>query len=154
MHMVLRAGGNMNYYAIAADTVVFVHLLYVAFTIGGTILILMGGLMKWLWVRNRTFRILHLGAVVLVAVEALVGVWCPLTVWEWRLRVRAGQDHEGDLSFVGRLIRKIIFIEIPDWGFTVMYVSFAILVVVIFVWVRPEVQPKKKSRKHSDQVGE
>lgn len=140
----------MNIYAIAADAVVFVHLLYVSFTVGGTFLILTGGILKWHWVRNRTFRILHLGSVVLVALEALAGVWCPLTVWEGRLRTRAGQNYESDLSFVGRLIRKIIFIEIPDWGFTAMYVGFAILVVVIFVWV----PPVRKKRNDSDQTGE
>lgn len=140
----------MIFFALAADAVVFVHLLYVSFTVGGTFLILAGGLLNWTWVRNRVFRLLHLGAVVLVALEALAGVWCPLTVWEGRLRVRAGQSYESDLSFVGRLIRKIIFIEIPDWGFTVMYVGFAILVVVIFICVRPE----KRKKKNPDQVGE
>lgn len=144
----------MNFYAIAADAVVFVHLLYVAFTVGGTFLILAGGLLDWHWVRNRVFRLLHLGAVVLVALEALVGVWCPLTVWEGRLRARGGQSYESDLSFVGRLIRKIIFIEIPDWGFTVMYVGFAILVIVIFLWVRPEGRPEKKYREGRGQAGE
>lgn len=134
----------MNFYAIAADTVVFVHFLYVAFTVGGTLLILIGGVLKWNWVRNRVIRILHLGSVVLVALEALVGVWCPLTVWEGRLRARAGQNYEGDLSFVGRLIRKIIFIEIPDWGFTAMYVGFAALVVFVFFWVPPEHRQKKR----------
>lgn len=140
----------MNIYAIAADAVVFVHLLYVSFTVGGTFLILTGGILKWHWVRNRTFRFLHLGSVVLVALEALAGVWCPLTVWEGRLRTRAGQNYESDLSFVGRLIRKIIFIEIPDWGFTAMYVGFAILVVVIFVWV----PPVQKKQSDPDQAGE
>jgi hypothetical protein len=135
----------MNYYALAADAMVFMHLLYVSFTIGGTFLILTGGILKWRWVRNRRFRFLHLGAVVLVAVEALAGVWCPLTTWEWRLRDRAGQDFEGDISFVGRLIRKIIFIEIPDWGFTLMYVGFALLVVAVYILIRPNRRERKDS---------
>jgi hypothetical protein len=136
----------MNFFALAADAMVFVHLLYVSFTIGGTLLILTGGILKWRWVRNRRFRFLHLGAVVLVAVEALAGVWCPLTTWEWRLRARAGQDFEGDISFVGRLIRKIIFIEIPDWGFTLMYVGFALLVVAVYILIRPDRREGIKDR--------
>jgi len=134
----------MNYFALAADTMVFMHLLYVSFTVGGTFLILAGGILKWRWVRKRRFRFLHLGAVVLVAVEALAGVWCPLTTWEWRLRSRAGQSFEGDISFVGRLIRKILFIEIPDWGFTLMYVGFALLVIAVFVLIRPNRRDRKK----------
>ncbi len=134
----------MNYFALAADAMVFIHLLYVSFTVGGTFLILTGGILKWRWVRNRRFRFLHLAAVVLVAVEALAGAWCPLTTWEWRLRARAGQDFEGDISFVGRLIRKIIFIEIPDWGFTLMYVGFALLVVAVYILIRPNRRDRRK----------
>ena len=133
----------MNIHAVAADLLVFLHLLYVAFTVGGALLILAGGLLGWPWIRNRLFRFLHLGAVLLVAVEALIGIWCPLTTWEWRLRARAGQDYEADISFVGRLIRSVIFVELPDWGFTVMYVGFGILILLVMVLI----PPKKRKRK-------
>ena len=106
-------------------------------------MILAGGVFKWSWIRNRVFRFVHLGAVLLVAFEALGGVWCPLTVWEWRLRVLAGQDFEGEISFVGRLIRNIIFVELPDWGFTVMYVGFGVLILGIFVLIPPRKRTKK-----------
>ena len=133
----------MKIYAVAADLLVFLHLMYVAFTTGGALLILVGGICRWSWIRNRTFRFIHLGSVLLVAVEALVGVWCPLTVWEWRLRARAGQDYETDISFVGRLIRAIIFVELPDWGFTVMYVGFGVLVLLIMLLIPPEKRRRK-----------
>lgn len=139
----------MNIYALAADLLVFLHLLYVAFTIGGALLVLVGGILRWSWIRNRLFRFIHLGSVLLVAAEALIGVWCPLTVWEWRLRARAGQGVETDISFVGRLIRSIIFVELPDWGFTVMYVGFGILVLLIMLLI----PPKKRMRKDPDGNG-
>ncbi|MCK5736983.1 MAG: DUF2784 domain-containing protein [Spirochaetaceae bacterium] len=132
----------MNPYALAADLMVFLHLCYVSFTVGGTILILTGGLLKWHWVRNRVFRYIHTGAVLLVAAESLFGVWCPLTLWEWRLRARAGQDFENDISFVGRLIRDIIFVELPSWAFTLMYVGFGLLVLAIMFFVKPEKRGK------------
>ncbi len=137
----------MNLYAVAADLMVFLHLLYVSFTIGGTLLILAGGLFHWSWVRNWIFRLIHLAAVLLVAVEALIGVWCPLTVWEWRLRALAGQDYEGEISFVGRLIRQIIFVELPDWGFTVMYIGFGALILGIFLLIPPK---RRKSKNTSE----
>ena len=132
----------MNPYAVAADLMVFVHLLYVGFTIGGTLLILLGGVFGWHWVRHRLFRIIHTGAVLLVAAESLIGVWCPLTVWEWRLRARAGQEIENNISFVGRAIRKIIFIELPDWGFTVMYAGFGLFVLAVLLLVKPDKRKK------------
>ncbi len=128
----------MNLWGAAADAVVAVHMGYVLFTVGGALLIIIGGIAGWKWVRRRAFRIVHLVAVLIVAAEALAGIWCPLTVWEWQLREKAGQVYESDISFVGRLIRHVIFIDLPDWGFTVMYVAFGLLVAAMLLFVRPE----------------
>jgi len=128
----------MSPFALAADAIVLIHLIYVSFTVGGTVLILVGALLKWRWIRRRTFRFMHLGAVLVVAAESLLGIWCPLTVWEWQLRARAGQRIETDISFVGRLIRSIIFVELPDWGFTLLYAGFGVFVILVLVFIRPE----------------
>jgi hypothetical protein len=114
--------------ALLADAVVLLHFGYVLFAVGGEILVLAGGLLGWRWTRNLPFRLVHLAAVVLVAVEALLGVICPLTEWEFRLRELAGQQVERQLSFVARLVRAIIFYDFPVWVFTVAYVGFALLV--------------------------
>lgn len=128
----------MNLSALLADVIVIFHFCYVAFTVGGEIVVLLGGVLRWQWVRNLPFRIVHLAAVVLVAGEALAGAACPLTVWEYNLRVRAGQAVEGQLSFVARLVRSIIFYDFPAWVFLAAYVAFAALVAVtFFVVVRP-----------------
>jgi len=91
-------------YSYAADFIVLFHLCYVLFAVGGELLILLGGLFRWVWIRNLTFRIVHLLAVVVVAVEALIGVLCPLTDWEYRLRLRAGQGIEEEIPFMARLV--------------------------------------------------
>jgi len=82
-----------------ADIVLIVHFLFVAFVVGGLALIWVGAASGWAWVRNFWFRVAHLAAIVFVAGEALVGVWCPLTVWEDALR-----GVHGDKSFVARWI--------------------------------------------------
>ncbi|MCK4543010.1 MAG: DUF2784 family protein, partial [Spirochaetales bacterium] len=69
-----------------ADLVVLVHFGYLLFTVGGEIIILIGGLLSWKWVRNLTFRIIHLLAIVVVSLEAIIGVWCPITILEYQLR--------------------------------------------------------------------
>ena len=106
----------MSRFAVLADIIVIVHFCYVAFTVGGEILILLGGALTWAWVRNLPFRVVHLAAVVLVAAEALAGTSCPLTVWEYALRARAGQAAEEQVSFVARLVRSIIFYDLPGVG--------------------------------------
>ncbi|MDC7239707.1 MAG: DUF2784 domain-containing protein [Spirochaetales bacterium] len=124
-------------WSLLADLIVVIHFLYVLFTVLGEGLILWGGFLKWQWIRNRTFRILHLAAVLLVALEALAGVLCPLTVWEYRLRGMAGQGAEQEVSFVARLIRRIIFYDFPEIFFIFLYTGFGILVIVtalLFPW--------------------
>ena len=73
----------------------------------------------------------------LVAAEALLGWVCPLTEWEYLLRVAAGQQGERDISFVGRLFRLLVFYDLPTWFFTILHVSIALLVVLTLVLVPP-----------------
>jgi hypothetical protein len=123
--------------ALAADLVVAFHSLYVLFAVGGEIAILAGGLLHWRWIRNMVFRLLHLVAVVFVAIEASMGIACPLTVWEYRLRSAAGQSSEEQISFVARIIRALIFYDFPSWVFTALYIGFGALVVLTFVLIPP-----------------
>jgi len=115
-----------------ADIVLIVHFLFVAFVVGGLALIWIGAAAGWQWVRNFWFRVAHLAAIVIVAGEALVGVWCPLTVWEDALR-----GVHGDKSFVARWIHRLMFYDFPGWMFTVAYVLFALVVIATLVWLPP-----------------
>jgi hypothetical protein len=142
----MRSGDQLGSpFAVLADIVVAFHFCYVAFTIGGELLILLGGLLRWAWVRNLSFRIIHLAAVALVAVEASTGTQCPLTVWEYQLRALAGQHVEGQISFVARLVRNIIFYDFPAWVFVAAYVGFALLVALTLLLIRPRRGHRRKS---------
>ncbi len=116
-----------------ADLILVVHFAFVAFVVGGLALIWIGAAAGWNWVRNFWFRAAHLGAIVFVACEALLGIWCPLTVWEARLR---GADAEK--SFVAQWIHRILFYDFPEWIFTTVYVLFALVVAASWWLVRPE----------------
>ena len=65
-----------------SDPVAAFHMAYVCSVAVGLILILVGAALKWSWIHNRWFRHLHLGAIALVAAEALLGLICPLTLLE------------------------------------------------------------------------
>lgn len=133
-----------NYYGILADIVVMVHFLYVMFTVGGEFVIIIGGIFKWSWVRNLTFRIIHLIAVVFVSIEAIIDMFCPLTEWEYQLRLKAGQDVETEISFLARLIRMIIFYDFPDWFFTLLYVGWGVLVILTLILIPPKRKRKRQ----------
>jgi len=123
--------------ALLADVLVVIHLLYILFVIGGEAAIIAGGIRGWAWVRKLPFRVAHLCAIVLVAAEALLGWICPLTEWEYQLRVAAGQQGEPDISFVGRLFRLLVFYDLPSWFFTILHVSIALVVILTMVLVPP-----------------
>ena len=123
--------------ALIADVVVALHFGYLLFTIGGELLILIGAFVRWKWIRVFWFRILHLAAVAVVAVEAMIGFLCPLTQLEYQLRLIAGQQVETDISFVGRLIRSVLFYDFPGCFFTLLYIGFGAVVLLTFVCIPP-----------------
>ena len=121
---------------IFADIIALIHLGYVVFVILGFILILMGIALGWKWVRNLWFRIAHLAAIAGVALEAILGVNCPLTVLEFSLRYGVSLSDKR-VSFVGELIDSILYYDAPAWLFTIIYVGFALLVAITFVLAPP-----------------
>jgi len=124
-------------YSLLADLIVVFHLLYVIFAVGGQIVIIVGGFLRWRWIRNLIFRLVHLASVVLVGIEAAIGILCPLTVWEYNLRRLSGQATGEDISFVARLVRMVIFYDFPTWVFTIIHVSFGLFVILTFVLIPP-----------------
>jgi hypothetical protein len=124
--------------ALAADLILVVHFAFVAFVVGGLAVIWIGAALRWEWVRNGWFRVAHLAAICFVAAEALLGVMCPLTVWEDALRGRGGET-----AFVARWVHRVMFYDLPDWVFTAAYVLFA-LVVALTWWLVPAQRRRAK----------
>ncbi|MBY0524445.1 MAG: DUF2784 domain-containing protein [Gemmataceae bacterium] len=123
-------------YGLLADLIVVIHVAYVSFVILGQLVIVIGALMRWGWVRNRWFRALHFLAIAIVAFEAMAGITCPLTDWEDDLRAAAGQDvTEG--TFIGRFMHDVLFYDAPSSVFTACYITFAVLVLLTLVLVPP-----------------
>jgi hypothetical protein len=118
--------------SLLADVVLIVHFAFVLFVVGGLALIWIGALAGWAWVRNFWFRVAHLAAIAFVAAEALLGIWCPLTVWETQLR---GGDAER--SFIAQWVQRLLFYDFPEWVFTVLHVGFALVVGASWWWIRP-----------------
>jgi polyferredoxin len=99
-----------------ADLLLAFHFLIAGFIVLGLILVWIGALARWSWVRCPWFRYLHLAAIACVAAEALLGYACPLTVWEDLLR--GGVRSE---SFIGRWLYRLLYYNAPEWVFTMLY---------------------------------
>jgi hypothetical protein len=115
-----------------ADAVLALHFLVVVFIVGGLLAVWSGALLRWSWIRNRAFRYAHVGAILFVAAEALLGIVCPLTVWEDALRGGAHAE-----SFVARWVRWLLFYQAPEWVFTAAYAAWAAAALVTLVLVPP-----------------
>jgi hypothetical protein len=129
-------------YWFLADVVVALHVAYIGFVVVGQLLILLGLALRWSWVRNPWFRILHLLAIALVGFEAVCGMDCPLTVWENDLRQLSGQDVSQG-SFVGRLLHNLIFYDGEPWMFNLGHIAFALLVIATFVAAPPRLRRRE-----------
>jgi hypothetical protein len=123
-------------YGFLADMMVAVHVAYVSYIVIGQLLIWLGLLLRWRWVRNPWFRWTHLIMIVIVGVEALLDIECPLTSWEGRFRELAGQAVSGE-SFVGRLLHNLIFVDWPPWVINSLHIVFALIVLATFVLAPP-----------------
>ena len=130
-----------SYYLLAADVLLIGHVLFVAFVVFGLVLILIGKPLAWAWVRNPWFRLAHLAAIGIVALQSWLGIICPLTILEMALRDRAdGVVYSG--SFISHWLESLLYYQAPAWVFIVCYTGFAALVVISWFWIRPRKFPR------------
>ena len=123
-------------YRLAADALLGLHALLVAFIVLGLGFIIVGKLRGWAWVHGFRFRIAHLAAIGFVTLQAWLGAICPLTLWEMQLRERAG-DATYSGAFFAHWVERLLYYRAPDWVFILLYTLFASLVAVSWFWVRP-----------------
>jgi hypothetical protein len=124
-------------YLLCADGVLIVHFAFVVFVVVGLLLIWVGHFCRWSFVRNFWFRLAHLLAMGSVAAESLLGFVCPLTVWESQLRLLAGggQQYEGEC--VQYWVHRLMFFDLSQTTFTIIYVLFFLAVLASLWWVKP-----------------
>ena len=125
----------------AADLVLVAHAAFIAFVVGGQIMILVGWARGWHWPRHLPFRVLHLAAIATVVLESWFGIICPLTWLEFELRADEGSPLAAD-GFVAYWLHRLIFYDAPSWVFTLVYTLFGATVVAAFVWYPPRRRPR------------
>jgi hypothetical protein len=106
------------------------------FVVGLAPLILVGHVRGWAWIRNKVLRRIHLGMMGFVLVEALLGIACPLTVWEEALRRGSGAESY-DEGFLAYWISRILFFDMDPALFTIIYAAFFALLVFLYRKIPP-----------------
>lgn len=116
----------------AAIAVLVLHLAIVAFNVAGCVLIPVGAWRGWQWVREFWWRLAHLFSLAAVAVQAMLGRACFLTIWQGDLSSTA---HVQPL--IAGWMNALIYWPLPLWVFAVAYVAVFAYVIALWIWVRP-----------------
>jgi len=131
-------------YAFLADLILVAHFLFVLFIVFGLVLIWLGYFLNLNFVRNPLFRVLHLLGMGFVLVLTFLDKWCPLTVWENQLRLKAGQDIRYQASCVAYWIHRVLYFELNPVAFKTIYGLFFLALLLSLIVV----SPKRRERKH------
>ena len=113
--------------------VLAVHIVVIVFNVAGLVLIPVGARLGWRFVRLRWLRLLHLGSLAVVALQAVLGRACFLTNWQDGL---TGGGLENPL--IMRWVNSVIYWPLPKWAFSALYVAVFVYVVALWWLVRPE----------------
>lgn len=132
-------------YQALADAVLVLHLGVVLFVVLGLPAIVIGNRLGWGWVNAWHWRLTHLAAIGVVTLQAWLGRYCPLTVWESALRERAGQPSYTS-SFVQHWVERLIYYQAPLWVFALIYTAFGLL--VLWAWWR--YPPRRRGQQAPD----
>lgn len=117
---------------LAADAVLAVHLVAINFNLFGLFAIPLGGWLGWRFVRVAWWRWLHLASMGVVAVQAVAGRACFLTILQDNL---AGAGP-GQPPLIVRLVNRLVYWPVPLWVFAVIYVALLGYVIALF-WLVP-----------------
>jgi hypothetical protein len=121
---------------LAADAVFWGHMAVIAFNVFGLVAIPLGAWRAWRFVRVFWWRALHALALVLVALQAVLGQACFLTIWESDLLGRAG-EAASSAPLIQRWITALVFWPFPIWVFAVAYVAICGYTLMLWWFVPP-----------------
>ena len=119
-----------------ALAVLALHLGVIAFNVGGLIIVPLGAWRGWTFVRVSWWRALHLVLLFVVALQALVGRACFLTLWQAALEQNAGETASRE-PLIARWVDSVIFWNLPIEFFAALYVAVLIYALALWRWVPP-----------------
>jgi hypothetical protein len=124
-------------YKTLADVIVVAHFVWILFMLVGFVLTLSGFFWKkffdkWL------FRTVHLLGIVYVSLLAIMGRYCPVTLWENALRAKYNPDLTYQGSFIIHYIEKLVYPAVNPLMIIVPTVVIAIVTVVVFITRPPK----------------
>lgn len=128
-------------YKILADAIVVIHFIWILFMLLGFILTLLGFWQKGFFDRW-LLRTIHLFGIAYVSLLAIMGKYCPITVWENILREKYDFTLTYPGSFMIHYAEKLVYPDVNPLIIQIPTTFIAVFIVLIFIF-RP---PKKIKR--------
>ena len=113
------------------------HAAIIAFNLFGLIAIPLGAWRRWRFVRVRWWRMLHAVILAVVALQALLGRACILTLWQDAL---TGADAGAPL--IMRWVGGLIFWPLPLWQFAALCLAVFAYTLALWFLVPPRPLPR------------
>jgi hypothetical protein len=120
-----------------ADLVLALHLGIILFNLFGLIAIPLGAWRGWRFVRRRGWRLLHLLIMAVVALQAVAGRACFLTLWQFALTHAAGAGGS-DAPLIRRWVESVIYWPLPPGFFVALYLAVLVYAALLWRWVPPK----------------
>ncbi len=102
-----------------AELVLAAHLVVILFNVFGLVAVPVGAACGWRFVRIRWWRVLHLLSLAAVAVQAVAGRACILTLWQSELAGAATRP----LPLIVGWVNRLVYWNLPLWVFALLYVA-------------------------------
>ena len=102
---------------ILAEAILAAHVAVILFNLFGLIVVPLGAICGWRFVRVRWWRLLHLVSLAAVAAQAVFGRACILTIWQAALTGEPGRPTPLIMGWVNR----VIYWPLPLWVFAAFY---------------------------------
>jgi len=106
----------LQFQFLIADFILVIHFLIVIYVTAGILLTPIAYKMNWQIFKNKKLRVLHLLLIFFVTCESIFGLTCPLTSIESYLRNILNKH-----SFISYWLQKIIFWDLPNVYFLILY---------------------------------
>ena len=116
----------------AAQWVLAAHLMVIAFNVFGLVAIPLGAWRGWRFVRVRWWRALHIVSFAVVALQALLGRACFLTLLQDDLTGKVASE-----PMIMGWINHLIYWPLPIWVFSALYLLLFAYVLALWKLVPP-----------------
>ena len=128
-------------YKILADIIVIVHFGWIIFMLIGFILTLCGFFWKGIF-DKWLFRTLHIFGIAYVSLLAIMGKYCPLTLWENTLRSKYDPGITYPGSFMIYYAERLVYPDVNPLIIQIPTTLIAVFTILVFI-----IRPPKKIRK-------